>query len=46
MNHTGIDKVTYGVSDLDAGTKFWTDFGLSPTDTSAKGAGEPRAKGP
>jgi catechol 2,3-dioxygenase-like lactoylglutathione lyase family enzyme len=33
MNHTGIDKVTYGVSDLDAGTKFWTDFGLSPTDT-------------
>ena len=33
MNHTGIDKVTYGVADMDAGTKFWTDFGLAPVDT-------------
>ena len=33
MNHTGIDKVTYGVADIEKGAKFWTDFGLSPVDT-------------
>ena len=33
MNHTGIDKVTYGVKDLEAGEKFWTDFGLRPEKT-------------
>ena len=32
MTHTGIDKVTYGVSDIAAGSKFWTDFGLAPID--------------
>lgn len=34
MNHTGIDKVTYGVRDLETAVKFWTDFGLTPADTS------------
>ena len=33
MNHTGIDKVTYGVTDLEAASKFWTDFGLTPIET-------------
>ena len=33
MNHTGIDKVTYGVTDLEKCAKFWTDFGLSPIKT-------------
>ena len=32
MNHTGIDKVTYGLADIEAGTRFWTDFGLVPVD--------------
>jgi len=32
MNHTGIDKVTYGVADLEAGIKFWSDFGLAPVE--------------
>ena len=32
MNHTGIDKVTYGVADIEKGAKFWTDFGLTPVD--------------
>ena len=29
MHHTGIEKVLYGVQDLDAAKKFWRDFGLS-----------------
>ena len=29
MYHTGIEKVLYGVQDLDAAKKFWRDFGLS-----------------
>lgn len=33
MNQTGIDKVTYGVTDLEAARKFWTDFGLTPVET-------------
>lgn len=32
MNHNGIDKVTYGVADIEKGAKFWTDFGLTPVD--------------
>ena len=32
MNQTGIDKVTYGVTDIEKATAFWTDFGLSPVD--------------
>jgi catechol 2,3-dioxygenase-like lactoylglutathione lyase family enzyme len=28
MNVTTIDSVTYGVSDIDAAKRFWTDFGL------------------
>ena len=35
MNHTGIDKVTYGVADIEAGKKFWTDFGLTPLDNGS-----------
>ena len=30
MTHTGIEKVTYGVKDLETAKKFWTDFGLTP----------------
>lgn len=33
MNQTGIDKVTYGVTDIEKATAFWTDFGLSPVDS-------------
>jgi catechol 2,3-dioxygenase-like lactoylglutathione lyase family enzyme len=29
MNITTLDAVTYGVPDLDAAQRFWTDFGLS-----------------
>lgn len=28
MHHTGIERVTYGVEDLDGACKFWKDFGL------------------
>ena len=28
MHHTGIEKVIYGVEDLEAAKKFWRDFGL------------------
>ena len=35
MNQTGIDKVTYGVTDLEAARKFWTDFGLTPVETGS-----------
>ena len=30
--HTGIEKLTYGVSDLGSTTGFWTDFGLVPAE--------------
>ena len=33
MNHTGIEKITYGVTDLDKARAFWSDFGLSPVDS-------------
>ena len=29
MNITGINNVTYGVDDMDAAKRFWTDFGLA-----------------
>ena len=29
-NHTGIEKITYGVTDLDKARAFWADFGLVP----------------
>ena len=28
MHHTGIEKVIYGVEDLEVAKKFWRDFGL------------------
>jgi catechol 2,3-dioxygenase-like lactoylglutathione lyase family enzyme len=34
MNHTGIDKITYGVTDLEKAKAFWTDFGLTPVDNA------------
>lgn len=30
MSQTGIEKVTYGVKDLETAKKFWADFGLKP----------------
>lgn len=33
MSQTGIDKVVYGVKDLETARKFWIDFGLTPIDT-------------
>ena len=33
-NHTGIEKVTYGVTDLDQAKAFWTDFGLAPVENA------------
>jgi catechol 2,3-dioxygenase-like lactoylglutathione lyase family enzyme len=33
MNHTGIEKITYGVSDLEKAQTFWTDFGLLPKES-------------
>ena len=35
MSQTGIDKVTYGVKDLETARKFWTDFGLKPLETES-----------
>ena len=35
MSQTGIDKVTYGVKDLETAQKFWTDFGLKPIETES-----------
>tara|TARA_R110000787_G_scaffold174308_1_gene286921 strand:- start:47 stop:985 length:939 start_codon:yes stop_codon:yes gene_type:complete len=32
MSQTGIDKVIFGVKDLETAKKFWTDFGLKPID--------------
>ena len=29
MHHTGIEKVLYGVEDLNTAKKFWRDFGLN-----------------
>jgi catechol 2,3-dioxygenase-like lactoylglutathione lyase family enzyme len=29
MSIVGLQRVTYGVDDLDAGVRFWTDFGLA-----------------
>ena len=34
MHHTGIEKVTYGVTDLDKARAFWTDFGLTPVENA------------
>ena len=34
MHHTGIEKVTYGVTDLDKAKAFWTDFGLTPVENA------------
>src|SRR5579872_7288152 len=31
----GLQQVTYGVADLEAGTRFWTDFGLAPVRSAA-----------
>ena len=28
MHHTGIERVTYGVDDLEVASNFWNDFGL------------------
>tara|TARA_B100000676_G_scaffold67321_2_gene67387 strand:+ start:10836 stop:11774 length:939 start_codon:yes stop_codon:yes gene_type:complete len=28
MHHTGIERVTYGVDDLEVASDFWNDFGL------------------
>lgn len=36
MNVTNLDSVTFGVTDLESCTRFWTDFGL--TRSSADGA--------
>ena len=33
MIHTGIDKLTYGVSDPDAAARFWKDFGLTSVES-------------
>ncbi len=38
MCQSGIDKVTYGVKDLEKAEKFWTDFGLKKIDA---GTGHP-----
>ncbi len=35
MSIVGVQRVTYGVADLDEGTRFWTDFGLVPRRTAA-----------
>ncbi len=35
MNIVGVQRVTYGVADLDAGARFWTDFGLAPRPGAA-----------
>jgi catechol 2,3-dioxygenase-like lactoylglutathione lyase family enzyme len=34
MNVTTLDSVTYGVKDLEAARRFWTDFGLNPVEES------------
>ncbi len=33
MNIVGLQRVTYGVADLEAGARFWRDFGLVPRPT-------------
>ncbi len=44
MNHTGIDKLVYGVRDPAEGARFWEDFGLEraegdlPSYAAANGA--------
>ncbi len=35
MKIVGLQRVTYGVADLEAGARFWTDFGLAPVRSSA-----------
>ena len=30
MNHTGVERLVYGVRDLGEAARFWTDFGLEP----------------
>lgn len=35
MSIVGLQRVTYGVEDLEAGARFWTDFGLAPVSRSA-----------
>ena len=35
MKIVGVQRVTYGVADLEAGTRFWTDFGLAPVRSAA-----------
>ena len=35
MKIVGLQRVTYGVADLDAGTRFWIDFGLAPVRSAA-----------
>ncbi len=32
MSITGLDKVVYGVDDIEKAKGFWTDFGLTPVD--------------
>ena len=32
MNLIGIEKLVYGVEDLDQCKSFWTDFGLSVSE--------------
>ena len=33
MKHTGIDRVTYGVTEHDKAERFWRDFGLQRRDS-------------
>ncbi|MGH7906448.1 MAG: VOC family protein [Candidatus Binataceae bacterium] len=38
MNIVGIDAVRYGVDDLDAGRRYFSEFGLTETEHGATGA--------
>jgi len=35
MTIVGLQRVTYGVEDLESGARFWADFGLAPGHSSA-----------
>jgi len=34
MSVTNLEKVCYGVADMDASVRFWTDFGLAPVESA------------
>ena len=38
MNITGIEKITYGVEDLDAAVRYHTDWGLALANRDDNGA--------